>query len=127
MTLAMTDEMKNCNPKPLQLLPEGNQTILPQQTTTVAAIVFTANTNDVTGAVQPLQEFDETANIIVVPALATVHKNESTLEYPTELNRVPQHYQKPNQTSRTPNSQASGHKRNATYRRRCTYVLRRPI
>ena len=25
MTLALTDEMKNCNPKPLQIMAEGNQ------------------------------------------------------------------------------------------------------
>ena len=73
MTLAMTDEMKNCNPKPLQIMAEGNQTLLPQQTTTVNAIVITTNTNDVTGAIQPLPQFDETATIIVAPALATAH------------------------------------------------------
>ena len=27
MTLAMTDEMKNCNPKPLQILAEENETL----------------------------------------------------------------------------------------------------
>ena len=66
MTLAMTDEMKNCNPKPLQIVAEGNQTLLPQQTTTVKALVITT-----TGAVQPLPQFDETATIIFAPALAT--------------------------------------------------------
>ena len=50
MTMAMTDEMKNCNPKPLQIIAEGNKTLLPQQTTTVNAVVITTNTNDVTGA-----------------------------------------------------------------------------
>ena len=73
MTLAMTDEKKNCNPKPLQIMTEGNQTLPPQQTTTVNAIVITTNTTDVTGAVQPLPQFDETATIIVAPALATAH------------------------------------------------------
>ena len=72
MTLAMTDEMKKCNPKPLQIMAEGNQTLPPQQTTTVNAIV-TTNMHDVTGAVQPLPQFDETATIIVAPALATAH------------------------------------------------------
>ena len=73
MTLAMTDEMKKCNPKPLQNIFDGNQTIPPQQTTTVNAIVVTTNTNDITGAIQPLPQFDETANIIVAPALASAH------------------------------------------------------
>ena len=73
MTLAMTDQMKKCNPKPFQIMAEGNQTLPPQQTTTVNAIVITTNMNDVTGAVQPLPQFDETATIIVAPALATAH------------------------------------------------------
>ena len=73
MTLAMTDEMKKCNPKPLQIMAEGNQTLPPQQTTTVNAIVITTNMHDVTGAGQPLPQFDETATIIVAPALATAH------------------------------------------------------
>ena len=73
MTLAMTDEMKNCNPKPLQIMAEENPTLLPQQTTTVNPVVITTKTNDVFGAIQPLPEFDETATIIVAPALATAH------------------------------------------------------
>ena len=73
MTLAMTDEKKNCNPKPLQIMAEGDQTLLPQQTTTVNAIVITTNAIDITGTVQPLPQLDETATIIVAPALATAH------------------------------------------------------
>ena len=73
MTFAMTDEMKTCNTKALQILAEGNQTLLPQQTTTVNAVVITTNTNDVTGAVQPLPPFHKTATSIVAPASATAH------------------------------------------------------
>ena len=73
MTLAMTDEIKNCNPKPLRIVAEVNQTLPPQQTTTVNAMVTTTNTDDVTGAVQPLPQFDETATTIAAPALATAH------------------------------------------------------
>ena len=79
MTLAMTDEKKNCNPKPLQIMAEGNQTLPPQQTTTVNAIVITTNAIYITGAVQPLQQFDETATIIVAPALATAHNKRINL------------------------------------------------
>ena len=60
MTLALTDEMKNCNPKPLQKMAEGNQTLLPQQTTTVNAVIITTNANDVTDTIQPLPQFGET-------------------------------------------------------------------
>ena len=79
MTLAMTDEKKNCNPKPLQIMAEGHQTLPPQQTTTVNAIVITTNAIDITGAVQPLPQFDETATIIVAPALATAHNKRINL------------------------------------------------
>ena len=37
MTLTMTAEI--ANPEPLQLLAEGNQTLYPQQTTTVATML----------------------------------------------------------------------------------------
>ena len=79
MTLAITDEKKNCNPKPLQIMAEGNQTLLPQKTTTVNAIVITTNAIDITGAVQPLPQFDETATIIVAPALVTAHNKRINL------------------------------------------------
>ena len=49
ITLAMTGEMKNCNPKPLRILAEGSQTLNPQHTTTVAAMVNNTSTNDVSG------------------------------------------------------------------------------
>ena len=52
ITLAMTDEMKNCNLKQLQILSEEHQIRTPQQTTTSKAIVATTNTNDVTGTNQ---------------------------------------------------------------------------
>ena len=70
MTLAMSDEMKNSNPKPLQILAEGNQTLCLQQTTPVNAVVITTNIKYVTGAAQPLPQL---ATIIVAPALATAH------------------------------------------------------
>ena len=65
--------MKNCNPKPLQILTERNQKLLSQPTITVNAVVITINTNDVTDAVEPLPHFDATAPINVAPALATAH------------------------------------------------------
>ena len=73
MTLAMTDEIKTRNPKQLQILTEGNQTLLPQQTTMIKTLVVTTSINDVTGAVQPLTLPDESSNIIVAPALATTN------------------------------------------------------
>ena len=57
MTLAMTDKKKNCNPKPLQIMAEGHQTLPPQQTTTVNAIVITTNAIDITEAIQSTRKF----------------------------------------------------------------------
>ena len=80
MTLAMTDEMKNCNSKPLQIMAEGNQTMVPRQATMVSAVVITTNANDVTVAVQPLPQFDETATIIVARALAIAHNKQINIK-----------------------------------------------
>ena len=77
MTLAMTIEMRNCNPKQLQVLTDGNQTLQPPQTTTVNAVVIISNTNDTTGAIKLQPQFDETATSIVAPTTG-----ESKLEWP---------------------------------------------
>ena len=124
MTLAMTDEMKKCNPKPLQIMAKGNQTLPPQQTTTVNAIVITTNTHDVTGAVQPLPQFDEAAIIIVAPALATAHDKKA--QHPNrQLNRFPPYNKESHKTGRTPNPQTRGHETNTTSRRRRIQTARR--
>ena len=95
-TLAMTNKMKNCNPKPLQIIAEGSRTIPPQQTTTVSAIVITTNANDVTGTVQPLPQFDKTATINVAPALATAHKKRINIRI-ANLPDFPHTIKKPHQ------------------------------
>ena len=122
MTLAMTDEMKKCNPKPLQILAEGNQTLPPQQTTTVNAIVITTNMNDVTGAVQLLPQFDETATIIVAPALATAHNKRLNIRI---ANLFPSYNKESHKTGRTTNPQTRGHETNTTNRCRRTQTARR--
>ena len=92
MTLAQTNEMKNCYPKPLQNLAEENQTLQPQQLTRVATMVNITNTNDVPGAVQPLPQFDETATIIVAPALTTAHRKRQRIRMNGQPNKVPLHH-----------------------------------
>ena len=74
----MTDEQATFNPKTPQTLTGGNQTLLPQQTITVGAVVIPTNTHDVTGVEEPLPQSDESANIIVNPPLATVYNKRST-------------------------------------------------
>ena len=88
MTIAMTDEMKNCNPKPLQILTEGNQTLLPQRTSTVKAVVLNTNTNNITGVVQPLPHFDETATIIVAQSVS--HNPQQADQHPVgQSDKIP--------------------------------------
>ena len=69
--MTMTDEMKRCNPKPLQILAEWNQTKPPTKQRPSPAKLITNSANAITVAVLPLPQFDKTAKIIVKPALAT--------------------------------------------------------
>ena len=101
MTLALTDEMKNCNPKLLQILVEVNQTLSPQQTSTIKAKLVTTNTHDVTGAVQPLPHIDESGSIIAAPALATAHNKRKSIRM-ANLTEFP-YTIKPYQSSGTSN------------------------
>ena len=111
MKLAMTDEMKNCNHRPLQRLSERNQTLLPQQTTTVNAVVVTTNTSDVTGAIQPLPQFDEKAIIIVAPAFATALKKRINIR----IANCPTYNKEPHRIGGATNSQTRGYKANTTH------------
>ena len=71
MTLAMKDEMKKCNPHSIQIRTNGTQTVSAQQTLTVNAVAITNIEHPITGTIQPQPQFDEDAQIIVAPALAT--------------------------------------------------------
>ena len=109
-TLAMTDY---CNPKPLQILVEGNEILLPQQTTANTAIVVTANINDVPAAVQPLPQFDDSASIIVAPALTTA-KNKRMNTRMVNMTEFPYSFR--NHTKLFPNFQTRRHETDAAYR-----------
>ena len=71
MTLAMKDEMKKCNPHPIQIRTNGTQTVPAQQTLTVNAVAITNIERPITGTIQPQPQFDADAQITVAPALAT--------------------------------------------------------
>ena len=110
----LTDETKNSNLKPLQIMAGGNQTITPQQTRTVSAIVITTNTNDVTGMVHPLPQFDETATIIVAPALATSRNKRIKIRI-ANLPDFPHTIKKPHRIGKNTNSQNRRNKANTTH------------
>ena len=71
MTLPMKDEMKKCNPHPIQIRTNATQTVPAQQTLTVNAVAITNIERPITGTIQPQTQFDGDAQIIVAPALAT--------------------------------------------------------
>ena len=65
ITMALTEELKRCKSIPLQIIAEGNQIITTNQTTTVSAIVATTSNTTITGALQPLPQFDQTNKRVV--------------------------------------------------------------
>ena len=69
ITLALTDEMQKCNPKPITIKTEGKHTFPAQEIIQVSATV--SNDHPITGTVQPLAQFDVTAKLILAPAKTT--------------------------------------------------------
>ena len=65
ITLALKDELQKCKPKPITIKTEGNYTIPAQTTRTIHASVTVCDDHPITGTVQPLPQFDETAKLIV--------------------------------------------------------------
>ena len=71
VTLALTDEMQKCNPKPKTNKTEGKHTFPAQATRIIHVSVTVSNDHPITGKVQPLAQFDVTAKLIVAPAITT--------------------------------------------------------
>ena len=71
ITLCLTDEMQKCNPKPIKIKTEGKHSIPAQTTGIIYASVTVSNDHPITGTVQPIPQFDETAKLIVAPAITT--------------------------------------------------------
>ena len=67
MTLAMKDEIKKCNPHPIQIRTNVTQMVPAQQTLTVNAVAITNIEHPITDTIQPQPQFDEDAQIIVAP------------------------------------------------------------
>ena len=65
ITLASIDEMLKCNPKIITIKTEGKHTIPAKATRIIHASVTVSNNHPITGTVQPLPQFDETAKLIV--------------------------------------------------------------
>ena len=108
ITLAMKDEMKKCNPHAIQIRINGTQTVPAQQTLTVNAVAITNIVHPITGTIQPEPQYDEDAQIIVAPALATsdnkqikirvVNTTDTPYTIPTNTKRAELQMLKPDDT-----------------------------
>ena len=116
-TLAMKDEMKKCNPHPIQIRTNGTQTVPAQQTLTVNAVAITNIEHPITGTIQPQPQLDEDAQIMVAPALATadnkkikirvVNTADTPCTIPTNTKIAELQILKPDDTKNTPNRRCS--------------------
>ena len=71
ITMALTDEMQKCNPKPIMIKTEAKHTIPAHSTRTIYASIPVSTEHPITGTIQPLPQFDECAKLIVAPAITT--------------------------------------------------------
>ena len=74
MMLAMTDEMKNCNPQTIPNFSRGESNATFTTNHDGSSNSQLRQKNNVTGVVQPLPQFEKTAIILVAPSLATTRK-----------------------------------------------------
>ena len=82
ITLALTDEMQKCNPKPITIKTEGKHTMPAQATQIIHASITVSNDHPITGTVQPLPQFDETAKLMVAPAITTARDKRVAVKIP---------------------------------------------
>ena len=81
----------------------GKHTILAQATRISHASVTVNNDHLKTGTVQPLPQFDETAKLIVVPAITTA-RDKRVAKKNSQNSGLPLHNQPTHQTGRTTNT-----------------------
>ena len=90
ITLALTDEMQNS--KPITIKTEGKHTIPAQATHIIHASITVSNDHPITGSVQLLPQFDETAKLMVAPVIPTARdkrvaiKIANTTDFPYTIN-----------------------------------------
>ena len=71
ITMALTDEMQKCNPKPIMIKTESKHTIPAHATRIVYASIPVSTEHPITGTIQPLPQFDEYSKLMVSPAIRT--------------------------------------------------------
>ena len=65
ITMALTDEMQKCNPKPIMIKTESKHTIPAQTTRIIYASIPVSTEHSITGTIQPLSQFDECSKLII--------------------------------------------------------------
>ena len=71
ITMALTDEMQKCNPKPIMIETEFKHTIPAHATRIIYASIPVSTEHPITGTIQPLPQFDECSKLMVAPAITT--------------------------------------------------------
>ena len=71
ITMALTDELQKCSPKPITIKTEAKHTIPAHSTRTIYASIPVSTEHSITGTLQPLPQFDECAKLILAPAITT--------------------------------------------------------
>ena len=71
ITMALIDEMQNCNPKPIMIETESKHTIPAHATRITFASIPVSIEHSKTGTIQPLPQFDECSKLMVAPAITT--------------------------------------------------------
>ena len=80
ITMAFTDEMQKCNPTPITINTKSKHTIPSQATRIMYASIPVSNDHPITGTIQPLPQFDESAKLTVAPAITTARDKKVTIK-----------------------------------------------
>ena len=71
ITMALTDEMQKCNPKPITIKTESKHTIPARATRIIYAPIPVSTEHPTTGTIHPLPQFIECSKLMVAPAITT--------------------------------------------------------
>ena len=71
ITMALTDEMQKCSPKPITIKTEAKHTIPAQATRIIYASIPVSTEHPITGTIQPLPQFNECWKLMLAPAITT--------------------------------------------------------
>ena len=80
ITMALTDEMQKCNPKPIAIKTGSKHTIPANSIRIIHASKPVSNDHPITGTIQPLPLFDECAKLIVAPTIITAIDKRVTIK-----------------------------------------------